>query len=188
VGLRVGRQQASRGKFIRDISSHTGFVGAVGQVLIHRPWLALRAADWNSGCGGVVQESVTARETLVELGQSPWGDNLDLWLQSIECQLEADLVVTLSSATVADSEATLLLGNGDLGPGDDWAGQRGAEEVDVLIDGIALNGREAELLDELPPQILNVAGNSTDLQCLRLGRFEVLYIVLMSVSRPFYRG
>jgi hypothetical protein len=160
---------------------HTSLVRAMGQVLVHGPWLALCAADWNTSRSGVLKKGFTARETLVKFRQSPWCNDLDLGLQSIECKLETDLVVALSGATVTNSEAALLLCNGNLGSGDDWASQRGTQEVDVLVDGIALDSREAELLDKLLPQILNVACNSTNLQCLCLGSLEVLCIAPTSV-------
>lgn len=123
----------------------------MGQVLIHGPWLALSTADWNTSGSGVVQKGVTARETLVEFWHSPWCNDLDLGLQSIECKLETDLVVTLSCAAVRDGEAALLLCDGDLRSGNDWAGERCTEEVDVLVNGVALDSWVAELLDELLP-------------------------------------
>lgn len=101
----------------------TSFVTAVGKVLVHAPWLGLGAADGNTGLGGVVEEVVTASETLVEFGQTPWGDNLDLGLEGQVSKLETDLVVTLSSATVGDSGAALLLCDLDLGTGDNGTGK-----------------------------------------------------------------
>ena len=45
-----------------------------------------------------------------------------------------------------------------------------------LVDGVASNGREAELLDELLPDVLDVALAGTDLQGLLLGSLEVLLL------------
>jgi len=45
-----------------------------------------------------------------------------------------------------------------------------------LVDGVASNGREAELLNELLPDILDVALAGTDLQGLLLGSLEVLLL------------
>ena len=45
-----------------------------------------------------------------------------------------------------------------------------------LVDGVASNGREAELLDELFPDVLDVALAGTDLQGLLLGSLEVLLL------------
>lgn len=147
------------------------------QVLIHRPRLALRAANGDTGRSGIIEQGITTRKSLVELGQSPRRNDLDLGLQGVEAELEADLIVALAGATVRDGDAVLLLRDGDLGAGDDGARQRGAEQVDVLVDGVALNGREAELLDELAAQVLDVAGDGSDLQGLGFGSLEVLYVV-----------
>jgi hypothetical protein len=50
---------------------------------------------------------------------------------------------------VGDGEARFLLRDGDLSAGDDGAGEGGAEEIDVLVDGVAGDGWVAELFDEL---------------------------------------
>jgi hypothetical protein len=53
-----------------------------------------------------------------------------------------------------------------------------AKTIDAtdLVDGIASNGREAQLLNELLPAVLDVALGSTDLQGLLLGSLEVLLL------------
>jgi hypothetical protein len=48
------------------------------------------------------------------------------------------------------------------------------EQVHVLVDGIASNGGEAELLDELAADVDNLALQSTALQGLGAGSLEVL--------------
>ena len=73
---------------------------------------------------GVVEEIVAASEALVEFRHAPWCDDLDGGLEGIEREFETDLVVTLASATVGDSNASFLLGNGDLSTGNDWTGER----------------------------------------------------------------
>lgn len=45
-----------------------------------------------------------------------------------------------------------------------------------LVDGIASNGREAKLLNEFLPAVLDVALAGTDLQGLLLGSLEVLLL------------
>jgi hypothetical protein len=152
----------------------TGLVGAVGQVLIHRPGLGLGRGDGDTLLLGVVEQVLATLEALVEDGFAPWGNNLDVGLESVEGKLEADLVVTLTSAAVGDGEAALALGNLDLGTGNDGTGQGGTEKVDVLVDGIASNGGEAELLDELTADVDNLALEGTDLQGLLAGSLEVL--------------
>ena len=58
-------------------------------------------------------------------------------------------------ATVRYKVAARLLGGAHLGAGNDGAGERGAEQIAALVDGVALDGAEAELLDELALQVLN---------------------------------
>jgi hypothetical protein len=50
------------------------------------------------------------------------------------------------------------------------------QEIDALVDGVALDGGEAELLDKLLPDILDVDLGSTNLQGLRLRSFKVLLL------------
>lgn len=63
---------------------------------------------------------------------APRGDYLDVWVEAVECQLETDLVVALARATVRHI-LTLHLGRRlNHATGNDWAGQRRAEQVDIL--------------------------------------------------------
>ena len=91
------------------IFQNAGLVGAVGEVLIHRPGLGLRRSNRDALLGSVSEEIVAAGETFVKDGVTPWGNDLNVGLQSVECKLEADLVVTLTGATVGNSEAALAL-------------------------------------------------------------------------------
>jgi hypothetical protein len=50
------------------------------------------------------------------------------------------------------------------------------EKVHVLVDSIASNGGEAELLDELAADVDNLALESTDLQGLLTGSLKVLLL------------
>lgn len=66
------------------------------------------------------------------------------------------------------------LGDIDLGAGNNGASQGGTEQVDILVDGVASNGGEAKLLDELAADVNNLALEGTDLQGLLAGSLEVL--------------
>lgn len=70
--------------------------------------------------------------------------------------------------------AESYLGDIDLGAGNDGASQGGTEKVDVLVDGVASNGGEAKLLDELAADVNDLALEGTDLQGLLAGSLEVL--------------
>jgi predicted lipoprotein len=48
------------------------------------------------------------------------------------------------------------------------------EQVDVLVDSVASNGREAQLINELAADVDNLALQSTALQGLGAGSLEVL--------------
>lgn len=75
-----------------------------------------------------------------------------------------------------DSDAVLLLRDSDLGTSNHGAGERGAEEVHIFVDGVALGGGEAELLDELLAEILDIDFLGPDFHSLLLGGFEVSFL------------
>lgn len=68
------------------------------QVLIHAPWLALSAADWNSHLNSVLQEVIAASDTLIELWQTPWCDDLDFGIERVIGELKVDLVIAFSGS------------------------------------------------------------------------------------------
>ena len=109
-GERVGGQfpHISGGSGV-GVLQDTGLVRAVGQVLVHTPWLGLGRGDGDTLLGGVVKQGVTASETVVEDGVTPRGNDLDVGFQGIESEFEANLVVTLTGATVRDSDGTFSL-------------------------------------------------------------------------------
>ncbi len=57
-----------------------------------------------------------------------------------------------------------FLGDGDLRARDDGPRERGAEEVDVFVDGVALDGGDAGVLHEFLAQVFDVACRGADLQ------------------------
>ena len=100
-------------------------VAAVGEVLIHGPWFALRAGDWDVHLGGIIEQIVTAGEPVVKLRNAPWGNNFDGGLEGIEGEFEADLVVPFAGASVRDGNTVFLLRYGYLTSGDDGPGKGG---------------------------------------------------------------
>lgn len=91
------------------ILQNAGLVRAVSKVLIHGPGLGLGGGDGNALLLGVVEQVLTALEALVEDGVAPRGNDLDVRLKGVECKFKANLIVTLTSAAVGDSEAALAL-------------------------------------------------------------------------------
>ena len=100
-----------------------GFVGAVGEVFVHAPGLGFGGSDGDVLLRGVVEEVVAAGETGVEFGDAPGGDDFDGGLESVEGEFEAHLVVAFAGTAVRDGDAVFLLRYGDLGAGDDGAGE-----------------------------------------------------------------
>ena len=147
---------------------HTSLVAAVSQVGVHAPRLSLGGCDGNAVLGGIVEEILPALEAVAELGQPPGCDDLDGRLESVECKLKADLVITLAGTAVGNEVAALLLGNSDLCASDDWTSQTGTQEVATLVRGVALNSAEAELLNELFLEIEDDHLQRTDLEGLLL--------------------
>jgi hypothetical protein len=118
--------------------------------------------------GGIVEEVLPALEAVAELGQPPRRNDLDGRLESVECKLEADLIVALAGAAVGNKVTALLLGNSDLCASDDWTSQTGAQKVATLVRGIALDSAEAELLDKLLLEVEDDHLQRTNLEGLLL--------------------
>lgn len=121
----------------------------MGEVLVYGPRLALGACDGDSFLGSIVEQVIASLESLVKDGIAPRGNDLDGGLESIKCELEADLVVALAGTAVRYGKAALLLSNGDLRASRHRTGERGTQEIDILINGVALDGWVAQLLNEL---------------------------------------
>ena len=119
------------------------------QVLIHAPRFRLCRCHGDPLPLRVVKQIIPSGKGLVELRDTPGSDDLDAGLQSVESEFETDLIVAFSGTAVRDELAFLFLSHGDLGTGDDGTSERGAEEIDVFVDGIAGDGWVAELFDEL---------------------------------------
>ena len=77
---------------------------------------------------------------------------------------------------MAENVAVVLLSNANLGASNDGAGKRGAEEVAVLVDGVALDGTEDNLIDELALEILDDHALGTEGESLLLDSGEVLLL------------
>lgn len=77
---------------------------------------------------------------------------------------------------MAEDVAVVLLSNADLSPGNDGPGEGGTEEVAVLIDGVALDGAEDNLLDKLALEVLNHHALGTESEGLLLDLSPVLLL------------
>jgi hypothetical protein len=72
--------------------------------------------------------------------------------------------------------ALLFLSDYYLGSGNDGTGEGRSGEVDVLVDSVALYGRETQLFHELVVEVLDAAFLCTYLGCLFTASFEVLLL------------
>jgi len=110
-------------------------------------------------------------EQLGARGQLPFAprrDHLDVGLQRIIGEFEADLVVALAGRTVTDGIGAGLQREVDLMLGDQRPGDRGAEQVLALVQRIGAEHREDEILHELFAHVLDEDVLGLDAQQLRL--------------------
>ena len=96
------------------ILKNTGLEGNVSKVLVGRPGLSLGLSNRDTLGSSVFKKILAANKSLDEFRITPRSNDLDIGLQGVESKLESDLIVTLTGATVGDSEAALLAGNIDL--------------------------------------------------------------------------
>lgn len=90
------------GRSLVGVLEDTSFVGNVEEVLVGGPWLGGGLNDGNTVLGGVLEQGGSTGESVVKLGESPWGNDVDGWGETVEGELESDLVVSFTSASVGD--------------------------------------------------------------------------------------
>ncbi|KAF5537374.1 hypothetical protein FMEXI_9926 [Fusarium mexicanum] len=77
-------------------------------------------------------------------------------------------------AAMAQKIAVVLLSNADLGTSDDRSGQSSSKKVSVLIDGIALDCSEDDLLDEPLLKVFDDHALQAESEGLLFNSIEVL--------------
>jgi len=105
-------------------------------------------------------------------------------------ELEADLIVTLSSATMGERIRSHLTSDLNLPARNEGTAHRGAEEVLSTINCSGSEGGPDEILDKFPPEILDVAlvgpgSNSFGPHTLQLLALAVLIASSFWIVRPF---
>ena len=103
----------------------------------------------------------------------PRGNNLHLRSKALDGQFKADLIVSLSSATVADGVRPLGLGNLHQALGDDGPGESGAQQI-VLILGPHHHGGDNDVVHHLVYQVLYVQLGSSGLDGLLLQAVQLI--------------
>ena len=112
----------------------------------------------------------------LELPLAPRRDDLDVGLQRIIAELEADLVVALAGGAVTDRVGADLPRDLDLPLGDQRPGDRRAEQVMALVVRVGAEHREDEVADELLAQVVDedVLGLDAEHLGLAPGRLDLL--------------
>ena len=103
-----------------------------------------------------------------QLPLAPRRDHLDVGLQRVIGQLEADLVVALAGGAVGDGIGAGLQRDLDLMLGDQRPRDRGAEQVLALVERVGAEHREDEVPHELFAHVLDVDVLGLDAQQLGL--------------------
>ncbi len=98
------------------------------------------------------RDQVAAR---VEVPFPPRRDHLDVGVERIIGELEAHLVVALARGAMRHGIGAGQLGDLDLALGDQRPGDRGAEQIDALIERVRPEHGEDEIAHELLAQILD---------------------------------
>ena len=161
VGRLVGRILRRDGalvdvgrRLLPGVFQHLALGGGVQQVRIDREG---RFAALVLGHGDLVRfgefDQVGAA---LELPLAPGGDDLDVGVERIGGEFEADLVVALAGGAMGDGVGAGFRRDLDQALGDQGTGDRGAEQIDALIDGIGAEHREDEIADEFLALVLDV--------------------------------
>ncbi len=110
----------------------------------------------------------------MEVPFAPRGDHLDPGFEGVRAQFESDLIVPLARRPVGDGVGAGVAGDLDQSFGDQRTGDRRAEEVLALVDGVGPEHREHEVADELLANVVDEDGLLGDphLECLLASRLE----------------
>ena len=97
-------------------------------------------------------DQVAAR---LEVPFPPGRDHLDVGVERIIGELEAHLVVALPRRAMGNGVGAGQLGDLDLALGDQGPGDRGAEQIDALVERVRPEHGEDEIAHELLAEILD---------------------------------
>ncbi len=105
---------------------------------------------------------------------APRADHLDVRLQAVVAELEANLIIALAGGAVCDSVRAQFLRNLDLSLGDQRPRNGGAQQVGAFIDRVGAEHREDVVADELLPQVLDIDMFDAEQFGLGARRFQLL--------------
>ena len=109
-----------------------------------------------------------------EIPFAPRCDDLDVGIERVIAELEADLIVAFAGGAMGDGIGADLAGDLDLPLGDQRPRDRGAEQVGALIERIGAKHREDKVAHELFAQIVDKDLAGAEQFGLPAGRFEFL--------------
>ena len=115
-----------------------------------------------------------------EVPLAPRRDHLDVGLQRVVAELEADLVVALAGRAVRHGVGACLARDFNLTFGDQRPGNRRTEKVLAFVDGVGAKHREHEVADEFFAQIIDV--DLRNARRLRLGPRGLELLALADVG------
>ena len=141
-------------RHLRRVFQHLAFGGGVKEVRVDREWrlTALILRHRHLMRLGILDQPCAG-------GQIPFPprrDHLDFRVQRIGGQLEPHLIVALARRAMGDGVGAGFLRDLDKAFGDQRAGDRGAEEVEPLVNRVRAEHRENEVADELLAHVFDI--------------------------------
>src|SRR2546425_1636970 len=101
-----------------------------------------------------IRDQVGAR---LHLPVAPGSDYPNIRRKRVEGEFKANLIVALAGGTVRDAKSPFLSRYFQLMLSDDGAGQRRAQQIITLVQGVCLDRREHVVADEFFAQVQNEA-------------------------------
>ena len=101
----------------------------------------------------------------VQLPETPRSQNLHLRCESLDSQLETNLIVALAGAAMHDGVRAFLLSDLNKTASDDRTSEGGTQQV-ALVVCAGLHGRDNVIINEFLGQIHDVQLGSAGLECL----------------------
>ncbi len=176
------------GRLDGRILQHLALRGGVQKVGVHREgrFVALVFGDGDLVLFGEVDQRLAAGEGPL----APGGDHPDVGLQRVIAELEPHLIVALARGAVTDRVGPDAAGDVDLGLGDQRPGDRGAEQVDALVERVGPEHREDVVADEFLAQILDedVLGLDAHHQGLLPRRLQLLALAEIGGEGHHFAG
>ena len=113
---------------------------------------------------------------------APCRDDAKIGSQSLNAELETDLVVAFSCRAVADSSRAFLTGDLNKLLSDQRTGHGGAQEILVLVNGVGLYAGNDILLGELIIDIQNIQFGSSAVFCALFKVIEFLSLTAVNAD------